>query len=1073
MLLMMLLTTTTAWAETKTVSYIDADGTQKSVEATVLTGNEEPNSDGYVILSSGWYAVTHDISYTNPIRGGGGTIHVILCDGAEMNVEVNECEFGSIEIGFKEELVIYGQTAGTGRLSVAYNDKCALWANGSITINGGIVSANGSIGIYAGERYKGLTINGGIVSAYGTLRGMRCSNLIINGGQVTATCGSDGIDYGFEIWFTVTIGLSKASDFIRVSKYDRAVNIKSGQRLTDGTNIYTGDGVWLPNNKTLRLADFTDNGDDTYFIGSAAGWNMFCDAMQDNTTYNRFCGKTVKLVDDIEVDCMAGSSGHEFMGEFDGQGHSITLAIGTTDSPVTEEYAAPFRNVHTGANIHSIVVDGYIYTSNKYAAGIVGNQYGTVTISNCHVSTIIHSSKSGDGTHGGIVANQYGGALTLSGCVFDGRLLTTNGTTNCGGLVGYHSAGTCTVSNCLYAPTDVALATGESYITNGATFCRNYSGTPDNCYYTELLGETQGKQVHSITAGECVSVANAGSVTNYSVSGITCYGIGIKYGDVLYAASGDEVSLSLSNTPPAGGVLSAYTVSPDGVMLVKDGGNYTLTMPDASVIIGATFDVIFSGGNGTEEAPYIITNQGDWENLCNWIVNNFDNCKDKHYILGADISATKLVGDKSHPFCGTFDGNGHALTVNYSGNTTFIAPFRYVSGTSSAPVVIKNLHIAGTIANQNKYTGGIVGRVLENGCVTIENCRSSADIVSTYDGNDGRLSGIVSRGDGNTTINIKDCVFDGSINAVNGVRCAGFFVSWGSNVSVSIENCLFSPTAINVAGNDNKTFGPSDNTLTNCYYTKSLGDIQGSKGIMLYDSGVPATANEGVISRCNGNKYSVKLQGRTLYKDGDWNTLCLPFAINNFTGTPLGGATVKELLTTSNLDNNGVLTLNFNAVSSIEAGKPYIVKWESGSNRNNPIFTNVTIDDTNHDVAFTGGSFKGNYSPLEITDANRNDILLLAGGNKLGYAKTDRTIANGKALGACRAYFYIPSNGGGQGARAFELNFGEEETTGIVSTTDGTDITDKAGVIYDLQGRKVENPKKGMYIVNGKMVVIK
>lgn len=217
----------------------------------------------------------------------------------------------------------------------------------------------------------------------------------------------------------------------------------------------------------------------------------------------------------------------------------------------------------------------------------------------------------------------------------------------------------------------------------------------------------------------------------------------------------------------------------------------------------------------------------------------------------------------------------------------------------------------------------------------------------------------------------------------------------------------------------------------------------------------------------------VTLQGRTFYKDGDWNTLCLPFAVSNFAGTPLEGGIVKELLTSSNLDNNGTLTLNFNTVTSIEAGKPYIVKWESGSDIDNPVFTNVTIDKTNHDVAFTGGTFKGNYAPLEITDANRNDILLLAAGNKLGYAKTDRTIANKKALGACHAYFEIPSNGGGQSARAFELNFGEEETTGIVSTTDGTDITDKAGAIYDLQGRKVENPKKGMYIINGKRVIIK
>ena len=98
--------------------------------------------------------------------------------------------------------------------------------------------------------------------------------------------------------------------------------------------------------------------------------------------------------------------------------------------------------------------------------------------------------------------------------------------------------------------------------------------------------------------------------------------------------------------------------------------------------------------------------------------------------------------------------------------------------------------------------------------------------------------------------------------------------------------------------------------------------------------------------------------------------------------------------------------------------------------------------------------------------------MLLAAGNKLGYATTDRTIANGKALGAFRAYFDIPSS---KPAREFVLNFGDDEsTTGIISIDNGQwTIDNLADAIYDLQGRRVENPKKGLYIVNGKKVVVK
>ena len=46
----------------------------------------------------------------------------------------------------------------------------------------------------------------------------------------------------------------------------------------------------------------------------------------------------------------------------------------------------------------------------------------------------------------------------------------------------------------------------------------------------------------------------------------------------------------------------------------------------------------------------------------------------------------------------------------------------------------------------------------------------------------------------------------------------------------------------------------------------------------------------------SGNTYEkVTLSDRTLYTDGDWNTLCLPFDVDNFTGTPLEGYIVKEL----------------------------------------------------------------------------------------------------------------------------------------------------------------------------------
>ncbi len=233
--------------------------------------------------------------------------------------------------------------------------------------------------------------------------------------------------------------------------------------------------------------------------------------------------------------------------------------------------------------------------------------------------------------------------------------------------------------------------------------------------------------------------------------------------------------------------------------------------------------------------------------------------------------------------------------------------------------------------------------------------------------------------------------------------------------------------------------------------------------------------NTTAINNNKGMMSKVTLSDRTLLKNGDWNTLCLPFSLTaeQIAASPLAGATIKELLPTSNLDGKGKLTLNFQNATAITAGKPYMVKWDPAlsTNLTNPVFDNVTIDNTMNDVSFSGGSFKGTYAPLEITDVNRDEVLLLATGNKLGYAKTDRTVANGKALGTCRAYFEIT---GAAAVRSFIMDFGDEQTTGI-TTTNAEPSTNEGIGWYDLSGRRLQGKpaQKGVYIQNGKKVIIK
>ncbi len=107
-----------------------------------------------------------------------------------------------------------------------------------------------------------------------------------------------------------------------------------------------------------------------------------------------------------------------------------------------------------------------------------------------------------------------------------------------------------------------------------------------------------------------------------------------------------------------------------------------------------------------------------------------------------------------------------------------------------------------------------------------------------------------------------------------------------------------------------------------------LDDFSFTGPIVLADN----ADNTAVISDAAslGEPCNIRLGGRTLYRDGDWNTLTVPFAVSSFDGTPLEGATVKTLSSTA--FSNGTLTLNFEDATEIEAGKPYIVKWDDGVN---------------------------------------------------------------------------------------------------------------------------------------------
>ena len=226
------------------------------------------------------------------------------------------------------------------------------------------------------------------------------------------------------------------------------------------------------------------------------------------------------------------------------------------------------------------------------------------------------------------------------------------------------------------------------------------------------------------------------------------------------------------------------------------------------------------------------------------------------------------------------------------------------------------------------------------------------------------------------------------------------------------------------------------------------------------------TDNATWISEHDGQVYDITLT-RTLQKGG-WNTFSVPFSI----ATP-SGWTVKKLSDAEYNSGTNTLSLEFRDAASIEAGHAYMVKVEA--NVVNPTFSNVTISSSTTATIVTGVvEFVPSITPTALT-LNDKSYLFVSGGNKLTWA------SSGSSMKGFRAYFHILNNDIAN-ARFFSMGFGDDGlTTGIINLTPTLSEGEEAW--YDLSGRRVQTPAKGIYIQrsaegrlqgkNGKIVVIK
>ena len=184
----------------------------------------------------------------------------------------------------------------------------------------------------------------------------------------------------------------------------------------------------------------------------------------------------VTLILDGDVNFDTSMMMTDFYGTLDGQDHTINVNIERT-----ADNAAIFENIR-GATIKNVVVTGTIITPNKYAAGIAAHAHDASKLYRIQSMVDIQGNIAGDGTHAGIIAVNESGELDMSYCMFGG---TMSGTANCnGGLVGWGSAKVL-AKNCLV----IADITADP---SGANIISRNSVEATNCYYLNAYGGAPG-----------------------------------------------------------------------------------------------------------------------------------------------------------------------------------------------------------------------------------------------------------------------------------------------------------------------------------------------------------------------------------------------------------------------------------------------------------------------------------------------------------------------------------------------------------------------------------------------------
>ena len=196
---------------------------------------------------------------------------------------------------------------------------------------------------------------------------------------------------------------------------------------------------------------------------------------------------------------------------------------------------------------------------------------------------------------------------------------------------------------------------------------------------------------------------------------------------------------------------------------------------------------------------------------------------------------------------------------------------------------------------------------------------------------------------------------------------------------------------------------------------------------------------------------------RTIKTGNTWATLCLPFEVS------LDNQKFRAFKLLS--ADEGTETVELEEVKTIEAGTPVIIKMNDGETQLNFTVANKAIANEVKTAATANGNYQlqGLYTQKEFSKDADNNCYIVKGNKLMNPAMLlEKTKVQRVASKPFRAYMVDNSSAPTAGAKMFSIGFDNDGTTAIDNLNT---IADDNAIYYDLQGKRLNEPQKGINIV--------